>query len=69
MTVEDGVDINQEKEKPKVQNNTTVIVPIKAPETPTNASNPLLNAFVKNKNKNGSNNGGDGNSGKAGKKR
>ncbi len=66
VTVEDGVDINQEKEKPKVQNNTTVIVPIKAPETPVNASNPLLNAFVKNKNKNGSNNGGDGNSGNAG---
>lgn len=48
--------------KPKTNNNTTVITPVK----PANTNNSLLNNFIKNNTNNGNTGGGDGSSGLAG---
>lgn len=66
VTSDNSEEIAIKSEKPKVENNSTTIIPVKSNsnENSTNA-NPLLTNYVKNKNKNG-NSGGDGNSGNPG---
>jgi hypothetical protein len=71
---ENGEAVLENNDKPKIQNNTTLITTVKQqtnentstnPSTPTNTNSSLLNNFLKNGNKKGGS-GGDGNSGQAG---
>jgi len=71
---ENGEAVLESTDKPKIQNNTTLITPVKqqtnentsnTPTTPTNTNSSLLNNFLKNGNKKGGS-GGDGNSVQAG---
>lgn len=65
LTSENGENIDLTETKPKVENHTTVITPVKPVEVvkPKTAAELLAEKFNKNKGKNG---GGDGNSGQAG---
>ena len=65
VTSETGEDVNMTESKPKIENNTTVITPIKPKEVvkPKTAAELLKEKFLKNQGKNG---GGDGSSGHAG---
>ena len=65
VTSETGEDVNINETKPKVENNTTIITPIKPKEVVKQKTNAelLKEKFLKNQGKNG---GGDGQSGHAG---
>lgn len=65
---ENGEAVLENNDKPKIKNNTTVITPIKTKQESKkeeNSASSILNAYTKNKDKNGQT-GGDGNSGQAG---
>jgi len=71
---ENGEAVLENTDKPKIQNNTTLITPVKtntentttnSPTTPSNTNSALLSNFLKNGNKKGGS-GGDGNPGQAG---
>lgn len=70
---ENGEAVLENADKPKIQNNTTLITPVKQvtentttnTPSPTNTNSSLLTNFLKNGNKKGGS-GGDGNSGQAG---